>query len=146
MSLSAKTYNQTWFIEQMKELVQLERKDTENQRQRLPDRLLVQAKKTVLPTATSPRSWDPGRRDPENGAPAWALSSAGTPFPSPVSKTQPITTPHLQRPRQGHDVGQPQSDGAWRRPEPDRQGIEFDYCWRPRRTSRCAMRGSSPSW
>ena len=69
-------------------------KDSENQRQR-PARQAPRSRprRTALPTATSPRSWAYPRRKSESAAPAWVSSSAGTPCPSPVSRTPPTITP-----------------------------------------------------
>jgi carbamoyl-phosphate synthase large subunit len=44
-ALSAKTYIKKWFIEQMKELVELEEKIIQYKKKKLPDALLIQAKK-----------------------------------------------------------------------------------------------------
>jgi carbamoyl-phosphate synthase large subunit len=57
--LYEKTHIKPWFIEQMKELVELEEEILIHQGRKLPDELLVNApKRTGSPTATWPSFWE----------------------------------------------------------------------------------------
>jgi len=69
--LHKKTFIKHWFIEQMKELVDLEGEILKFKGKNSPTNCSLRPKKTVSPTAISPRSWLSGKKRSANGGLPW---------------------------------------------------------------------------
>ena len=139
--LYRKTYIKPWFIEQMKELVELEEKILKYKGKELPDELLDAGQEGRL-RRPLPRP-DPGRtrgRDPQAPHRPWAWSRAGTPCRSAASRTPPTTTPPTTPPTRSRRREPQEGHGPRRRPEPHRPGDRVRLLLRPCRL-RPARRG-----
>jgi carbamoyl-phosphate synthase large subunit len=127
--LHAKTFIKPWFIQQMKELVDLEQELLEYRARPLPELLVARQERRVrrqIPQPTPRRSPKPTSA---NNAPRLGWSKTGTPSPSAALTRPPTTT----RPTT-HPDRVPVSEHAQKvmvlggGPNRIGQGIEFDYC------------------
>ena len=98
-SSTAKTYIKPWFIQQMKELVELEEQILKHKGKQLPDELLVQAKKDGFADKYLAKLLGVAEdADPRAAHALWASSRPGTPCRSAASRTRPTTTRPTTRP------------------------------------------------
>ena len=124
-----KTHIKPWFIQQMKELVELEEEILQYKGQNLPDELLTQAKKDGFADRYLAKLLGlPEARDPRQPHWPWGWSRPGSRCRSAASKMRPIIIPPTMlrircRSATAQEVmvlgGGPNRIG---------QGIEFDYC------------------
>ena len=129
-TLHDKTHIKAWFIDQMKELVELEEEILQYKGKTLPGRPAETGQEGRL-LRPLPRP-DPGRprdRTSAGSARPWGSWSAGTPSPSAASKTPPTTTRPTTPPTRWR-VSENKKKIMVLGGGPNRigQGIEFDYC------------------
>ena len=128
-TLSRRTYIKPWFIEQMKELVELEEKILKYKGKKLPDELLMQAKKDGFADRYLAKILgSPRRRYPQTAHWPWALAKAGKPSRSAAWKMPPITFPPTTPRTKWASATRRKIMVLGGGPNRIGQGIEFDYC------------------
>jgi carbamoyl-phosphate synthase large subunit len=114
----------SWFLRQIEELVALERVLSDFDLADLPVELLRKAASTVLDRPAHLPSSERGASAPQK---AVSSRTRGSTLRGRVRHGH-LPVFHLRRRGRGASDGPAPGDHLGRRPEPDRQGIEFDYC------------------
>ena len=131
-ALYDKTYIKHWFIEQMKELVDLEEKILKYKGKAVPEKLLVQAKKDGFADKYLAKLLgNPRGRHPQAADRRWEWSRRGTRCRSAAWKTRPTITPPTT-PRTRSRQQATQDHGSRRRAQPHRPGHRVRLLLRPR--------------
>ena len=131
--LFRKTHIKHWFIEQMKELVELEERILRHRGQELPDALLARSQEGRV---RRPLPGEAARGPRAGPAPAPDLAGPGPRLRAGAGERgqgRRLLLFHLPRPRQAADEQPPQDHGPRGRAEPDRPGDRVRLLLRPRR-------------
>ena len=109
-ALSQRTFIKPWFIQQMKELVELEEEILRYRGSFPPDDLLREPRRTALPTSTWPSCWACASATSASAARLVAWSRAGMLCQSAAWRTRPTTIRAITRPTR---PARPRAKRSW---------------------------------